>query len=216
MKKVTARDVSRIAQNMYISGSWPRRMMIYARPYICPFEELVASVPSEAAVLDVGCGDGLFLNTLCHMNKLSSATGFDTNSIAIDSAREARRNTSDVTHPKFVEWSIENPWPEGEFDVVSMIDVLHHVPLSGKKVAIQTAASRVKSGGLLLFKDIGDRPKWRALFNSLHDFVLTGERVTYTPMDVVISWVESMGLKVKEKRTINRLWYGHEMIIFSK
>jgi 2-polyprenyl-3-methyl-5-hydroxy-6-metoxy-1,4-benzoquinol methylase len=216
MGEMTARDISRIAQEIYTEGRWPRRMMIYGRPYICPFEALIAHIPKEATVLDVGCGDGLFLNTLSHIKKISSGIGFDTNSAAIASAQLANRNILNRSKLNFIEWSIEQPWPEGLFDVVSMIDVLHHIPPPDKKNAIQKAVAHVKPGGVLLFKDLGHKPKWRAHFNSLHDVLLTGELVTYTQLDIVVSWVEAAGLREIKRRTINRLWYGHEMILFSK
>jgi len=216
MTEITAREVSRIAKEIYTAGSWPRRMMIHARPYICPFEELIAKVPKGATVLDVGCGDGLFLNTLSYIRKLSTGIGFDTNSVAIASAQLANRNTSNIIELNFMEWSIEEPWPDGLFDVVSMIDVLHHIPPPDKKKAIQEAADHVKPGGLLILKDIGHKPKWRAFFNSLHDYVLTGEHVTYTKLDCVAAWVKTSGLIEIERRTINRFWYGHEMILFLK
>ena len=74
----------------------------------------------------------------------------------------------------------------------------------------------MKEGGLFLFKDIGVSPRWRAFFNSLHDFVLTREIVTYTQLDTVSEWVEAKGMKETERRVINRVWYGHELAIFSK
>jgi 2-polyprenyl-3-methyl-5-hydroxy-6-metoxy-1,4-benzoquinol methylase len=190
--------------------------MIYGRPYICPFEELIAKVPQGSTVLDVGCGDGLFLNTLSHLGKISTGFGFDSNRVAILSAQTAKKNLSDSHGVEFIEQPIGQQWREGQFDVVSMIDVLHHIPPLDKRQAIEEAVSHVKSGGLFLFKDIGIKPRWRAFFNSLHDLVLTGERVTYTPLDIVVSWVESTGMREVERHTFNRLWYGHEMILCSK
>ena len=216
MPDLTATEISRRVRQIYIAGSWARRMMVYGRPYICPFEDLIAEVPQGATVLDVGCGDGLFLNTLSHLQKISKGLGFDTNSVAIASAQNAKKNIQNSHGLEFMEWSIGQQWPEGEFDVVSMIDVLHHIPPPNKHHAIEEAVGHVKPGGLFLFKDIGIKPRWRAFFNSLHDLVLTGERVTYVPLDEVVSWAESSGMREVERRTINRLWYGHELVLFSK
>ena len=216
MPDLKATDISRQVRQIYTTGSWARRMMVYGRPYICPFEELIAEVPQGSTVLDVGCGDGLFLNTLSHLQKISAGLAFDTNSVAIASAQTAKKNIQNPHGLEFMEWSIRQQWPKGDFDVASMIDVLHHIPPLNKHHAIEEAVGHVKSGGLFLFKDIGIKPRWRAFFNSLHDLVLTGERVTCTPLDVVVSWVESTGMRQVERRTINRLWYGHELVLFSK
>lgn len=216
MQNLTATEISRRVRQIYTTGGWLRRVMIYARPYICPFEELINEVPQGSTVFDVGCGDGLFLNTLRQLARISGGLGFDVNGVAIASAREAKSNLQESRGLEFQKWSIGQRWPEGQFDVVSMIDVLHHIPVSIKSHAIDEAVGHVKPGGLFLFKDIGIKPRWRAFFNSLHDLVLTGERVTYTPLDVVVSWVESSGMREVKRRSIDRLWYGHELVVFSK
>ena len=216
MRDVTPRDISRSAREIYTDGSWPRKMMVYGRPYICPFDELIARTPQGSTVLDVGCGDGLFLNILGNLQRISGGLGFDNNRDAIATAQAARINIVDSSGIEFREWSIGDKWPEGEFDVVSMIDVLHHIPPPQKQFAIAEAVRHVKRGGLFIFKDIGINPRWRAFFNSLHDFILTGERVTYTPLNVVSSWVTLAGMRELERQTFNRVWYGHELIVFSR
>lgn len=216
MSDLTAAGISKRAQQLYTAGSRVRRMMVYGRPYICPFEELIARTPRGSTVLDVGCGDGLFLNTLGHLQRISGGLGFDTNRVAITTARAASKNLPSSLRIEFKEWSLGQEWPAGGFDVVSMIDVLHHVPPPLKRSAIEEAVRHVKPAGLFIFKDIGMRPRWRAFFNSLHDFVLTGERVTYTPLQDVVHWVERAGMKEVETKRINRLWYGHDLVLFRR
>jgi len=190
--------------------------MTYNRPYICPFELLISAVPQGSEVLDIGCGDGLFLNILCQLQKISTGLGFDTNSVSIATAQNAKTHIKNSQGLEFIEWPTDQQWPKGEFEVVSMIDVLHHISLPNKKHAIEEAARCVKPGGLFLFKDIGVQPRWRAFFNSLHDFILTGEVVTYTAITKVVRWAEANGMQEIERTTINRFWYGHEMVLFSK
>lgn len=216
LNRLTAGDVSRAARRMYGQGSAVRRWMVRARPYICPFEEIIKQTPRGSTVLDVGCGDGLFLVTLADFGLISRGTGFDTSRVAIQSARLASGNLPASVALEFIHWSVEQPWPGGEFDVVSMIDVLHHIPPEAKRAAVEQAAAHVKPGGLFLFKDIGEEPRWRAFLNSLHDLILTGERVTYTPLNTLVSWVQGAGLVERERATINRLWYGHESVVFVK
>ncbi len=211
-----AADISKQTQQIFTSGSMLRRKMIHYRPYICPFEELITRVPKGSTILDVGCGDGLFLNILAQLQWVSSGLGIDRNKIALATAREANKNILHACELDFKQYSIDKEWPSGKFDVVTMIDVLHHLPPDEKQHAIEEAVRHVKPGGLFLFKDMGISPRWRRSFNSLHDFVLSGELVTYTHLNVVASWVESMGAIEVERKTTNRFWYGHETIVFSK
>ena len=66
----------------------------------------------------------------------------------------------------------QQDWPSGPFDIVSVIDVMHHVPTIAQRTVIERAASRLKPGGLLVYKDMVERPRWRAWKNRLHDLVL--------------------------------------------
>jgi 2-polyprenyl-3-methyl-5-hydroxy-6-metoxy-1,4-benzoquinol methylase len=216
MLEVTVDEVSQAARRIYCRGNRARRLMIRGRSYICPFEELISKIPQGSSVLDVGCGDGLFLNLLGFFGNISEGTGFDTNGTAIANAQLAKENSPYNNRLQFLERSIGQPLPNRLFDVVSMIDVLHHIPVEDKESAIIGAAAHVKPGGILLFKDIGQQPRWRAFANTLHDFVLTGDRVSYTPLDLVVAWARAAGMREEERKIINRLWYGHEMIVFRK
>lgn len=216
MPTLTPNHISQLAKQIYTQGSWARRLMICKRPYICPFEALISRVPRNASVLDVGCGDGLFLNTLGLVDQTVTGLGIDSNAVAIESAMQACGNADRTQDIEFRLWQVGEAWPAGEFDVVSMIDVLHHIPTGERRSAVQEAADHVKPGGIFLFKDIGVRPRWRAWFNSLHDLLLTGELVSYTPLDEVCSWVTTTGLDEEERHKINRIWYGHELALFRK
>ena len=213
--RLSAGEISKLTRALYTQGNIARRWMVHLRPYICPFEEVIARVPERASVLDVGCGDGLFLNVLGQLQVTSKSLGFDQNQIAIESARTAKNNqpTEDI---EFRVWSTNEAWPDGLFDIVSMIDVLHHISPAQKQFAIEEAVRHVKPGGLFLFKDIGASPKWRAWFNSLHDYVLTRERVTYTVLDTVAAWALPFEMEETERQTINRLWYGHELLVLKR
>ena len=104
-------------------------------------------------------------------------------------------------------------WPCGEeqFDVVSIIDVMHHVPVAAQRSVIETASRRVKPGGMLLYKDMCRRPLWRAWANRLHDLVVARQWINYAAVQDVERWASEAGMRVVERERINRLWYGHEL-----
>ena len=187
------------------------------RPYICPFERLIECVPDGAAVLDVGCGAGLFLGLLSATGRHFRGVGFDASGSAIREATAMAaqlKKRGGAGELRFECVDVRAAWPEGPFDVVSIIDVMHHVPLGHRQTLLEQARAAIVPGGLLIFKDIGIRPRWRATANRLHDLVLAREWVQYTPLRDVEAWGCSLGLEPLACETMNRLWYGHELMLF--
>jgi 2-polyprenyl-3-methyl-5-hydroxy-6-metoxy-1,4-benzoquinol methylase len=197
----------------------PRRTILKYRPFICPFEELVPYVPDGASVFDIGCGCGLFMLALAFSGKRISGVGVD---MAPDAARaatlaactpEIRATGSTLS---FEAARGTEGWPAAQFDVVSLIDVLHHVPAPQQRAFVAAAASRVRPGGVFIYKDMCRRPIWRACANRLHDLLLARQWVRYREIAEVREWAASLGLMPQSRRDFVRLWYGHELCMFCK
>ena len=136
-------DIATIARELFagVEGAIKHKQQL--RPYICPFHILVDHVPAGASILDVGCGAGLFILLLARMGRLRSAFGFDSDAPAIDAANTIAAGLPGAAALRFEHRTAHAQWPEGSFDVVSIIDVLHHVPPDKQANVIATAASRV-------------------------------------------------------------------------
>ena len=197
----------------------PRRMQ-HLRPYICPFDKLLTHIEPRSRVLDVGCGRGLFLGLLHHARLLAPApvatsVGFDCSPEAIVIARMMARRAGAGNSVRFERRDAADTWPAGVFDAVSIIDVMHHLPLHARRTVVHQAASRVRPGGVLLYKDMTPR-SWRSLANSMHDLAVAREWVTYTPVASVEAWAQEAGLRLHHAEAFERLWYGHELRVFVK
>jgi SAM-dependent methyltransferase len=212
-------ELASLASSIYQGVSPVRRRIMSWRPYICPFDRLVEYVPEVCSILDLGCGAGLFLGLLAATGRRIRGVGFDTSTGAIDAARHMAirvRSLGFEADLRFEHLDLRAPWSEGAFDVVSMIDVMHHVPLAHRRSALERASAAVRAGGLLLYKDIGDRPQWRATANRVHDLLMSHEWVRYTPCSEVETWAASGGLELLVSERINYLWYGHDLRLFRK
>jgi 2-polyprenyl-3-methyl-5-hydroxy-6-metoxy-1,4-benzoquinol methylase len=220
MKYQSSSDLSLIARRLFADAPFLIRSLQRLRPFICPFDELIARVPVGSSVLDVGCGAGLFLGLLSAMRKISYGRGFDSSPQAINAAQVmafcARRSRSSFGRLIFDQRNITEPWGNDQFDVVSIIDVMHHVHPAMQRSLLDLAIARIKPGGLLLYKDMVCRPLWRATANRLHDLLLARQWVHYAPIAEIESWATNAGLELVEARAIPRLWYGHELRIFRK
>ena len=216
---LSPRDLAALATRLYPSGSLVMRTMQRWRPYICPFGALIVHVPVGSRVLDVGCGGGLFLGLLSALGRLSSGYGFDSSPSAIRIAQEmaARVDSNARTQTlRFEHRDAEADWPEGRFDVVSTVDVMHHVPPAAQRDVFMRAAERVAPGGRFLYKDVGDRPLWRAWASRLHDLTIARQWIHFVPMAVVDAWSREAGLVVAHAESIDMLWYGHELRVYQR
>ncbi|MGD9690699.1 MAG: class I SAM-dependent methyltransferase [Phycisphaerales bacterium] len=209
----TPAELSAIAARFYTRGPLLLRLLNRYRPYICPFEALIERVPRGSTVLDVGCGGGLFLALLSATQRVRLGVGFDSSANAIATAQAIG-----LPECRFIRLDAAAPWPEEPalFDVVSIIDVMHHVPPAHQRSVIRTAAGRLSPGGLLIYKDMCRRPRWRAAANRLHDLVLAKQWINYAPVGEVENWAREAGLKLAHAANFTRLWYGHELRVFER
>lgn len=211
-------SLSKAAAALYPDLSPISRAKAKYRPYICPFHVVLPLVPTGSSVLDIGCGNGLLLGLLAVTGKVRAGAGYDLSEDAVVQARGmAKSINTGATLTFFVGDSPACvPGGVGDFDVVTMVDVLHHVPPAHQAGFFQSAASRVRPGGLLIYKDMVNFPDWRAYTNVMHDIVLAGQRSRYAPMSAVEQWAGTAGLVTRERGRFDMLWYGHELRVFER
>ncbi len=216
MTDLSPGELSRIVRSLYAQGPGFRRTLQVYRPLISPFGELIDAVPEGARVLDAGCGGGLFLGLLAHFGRLSEGLGFDQSAGAIGLAEAMKERHPRGGRLTFERRDAGQSWPEGEFDAVSLIDVLHHVPAEDQETVFRRATARVAPGGRLLFKDMSRRPLWRLWAAHGHDLVLACQWIRIVPFDTVLAWAGEAGLTLEAHHRIHMLWFGHEIGIFRR
>ncbi len=196
------------------------RLLQSYRPYIGPFHLMLQWAQPGANVLDVGCGAGLLLGLLSWTGRIGASLGFDANGAAITSARTMARRLEKLQPSaaplRFDHLRVNGPWPQDRYDLVCLVDVMHHVPRAQRSSLIDQLIDRVRPGGRLLYKDMCDRPLWRANANWLHDLVLARSWVRYQPLADVRRHCEQRGLQLVHTQRINMLWYGHDLLVFDK
>ncbi len=209
-------EMAQVARRLYQRGPIISRVLQQLRPYICPFEVLIDIVPPGAKILDIASGAGLFLALLAYRRRISSGRGFDSNSSRIALAHNMQQQMPAEPSLIFELRDVSDPWPEGYYDVVSVIDILHHILPDHQRSVIVQAASRVAPGGILLYKDMARRPVWRALASRLHDLLFAGQWIYFADISSVAQWASEAGLVQTRYDHINRFWYGHELAVFSR
>ncbi|MEM6857736.1 MAG: class I SAM-dependent methyltransferase [Pseudomonadota bacterium] len=187
------------------------------RQRIAPFDAIlsVLEVGKRYDVLDIGGGEGLLLWLFAKSGYLNRGLCVDANpkNIAVGTRAFLRLDESAI---KLSCTSSIDGWPDDKFDIVSMIDVMHHVPPALHRDFITEACARVKDGGMLIYKDMADEPLLFAAANRLHDLVLARDWITYAPIEEVCSFAAECGLTLKEAKDMRTLWYAHELRVFER
>lgn len=212
-----ADNLSGWVTRLYAQEPLARRTLQKLRLYICPFEEILPHVAPKSTVLDIGCGSGLFLGLLSTIRKIERGIGIDVSAEAIGAAdRMANRleewNTS--ASLDFIKTANRNSWPHERFDVVSMIDVAHHLRRVKQEDYVRNACRLVAPGGTFIYKDMAMRPRWMAFANRMHDLLLTGQWVHYLDIMRVERIARQEGLELITRKSMDRFCYAHELRVF--
>jgi 2-polyprenyl-3-methyl-5-hydroxy-6-metoxy-1,4-benzoquinol methylase len=157
---VECRDLVSDAWNLYAHASLPLRLKQRLRPAGSGIETMFPYIPKGSSVLDIGCGSGLLLGLLAQRGRQISGTGFDPSAGAIKLAREMALHTEPTGSSLSFECrdGRDEEWPQGIFDVVTMVDVIHHVPVLAQRAVFDKACAAVRPGGAFVYKDMGAKP----------------------------------------------------------
>lgn len=194
------------------SPSFLARALATLRPFICPFERLMTPVEENATQLDIGCGNGVFLSLCCEYKKISKGLGVDVNQAALDVAKTCHKEAP----LEFQKCENPSDWPSEHFDVVSLIDVLHHVPPDSQKDFLCKALERVGNGGRVIYKDMARKPFFFAFANRLHDLVLARQWIHYFPFEEALKIIEAEGFEIEDTYVQTCFVYRHEGLVAKK
>jgi 2-polyprenyl-3-methyl-5-hydroxy-6-metoxy-1,4-benzoquinol methylase len=212
-----SRELAQIARNTYAGDPDTKtRLLQGLRPYICPFHDIIPAIAPSARVLDVGCGAGLFLLLLAQLGRLDRGLGFDVSGAAIRAGARAAKRVGAMDRLAFEHRSIEAGFPPGDWNVVSVIDVIHHVPRAAQPAFIASLCDAVQPGGRLVIKDMVTRPRWRAAANIFHDLVMAGQWAQHAAPETIEALAEQRGFKTVRRSRINTLWYGHWSLVMER
>ncbi|MCI0465556.1 MAG: class I SAM-dependent methyltransferase [Beijerinckiaceae bacterium] len=151
------------------------------------------------------------------LGRTKRVTGCDVNPLVVKVAEQAAGRVISCCPEAEIHFFVAHAVPEAEqhqFEVMRLIDVMHHVPKPLQDEFLKSALARVKRGGRLVYKDMGVRPAWRAVANRLHDLVRAKQLIQYYPMNRAIDLASKHGFGVSKIERYTRLWYQHEIAVF--
>lgn len=163
------RALKRAVRGLYGGAAMGDRAFVRARLAILPLRDLLPLFPREGRVLDLGCGRGVLANLLALARPRLRVLGMDVDPLVIAVARRTARGRANVAFE--VGDALALP-ARGDYDAVACVDLLHHLPGEAHAGVLQGMRSLLRPGGALIVKEIDVRPRWKYLWNCLHDAVV--------------------------------------------
>jgi 2-polyprenyl-3-methyl-5-hydroxy-6-metoxy-1,4-benzoquinol methylase len=132
-------------------------------------------IPQAQKVLEVGCGEGAITEHLVRLYPNADIMAIDI------TPRVGRLFTGNKDRVQFVETTVQAvaAAQPGQFDLVILSDVLHHVPIALREEILAAVRLTLATGGRLFFKD------WERRSTPIHwlgyasDRWITGDRIHY-------------------------------------
>ncbi|MGJ7456896.1 bifunctional 2-polyprenyl-6-hydroxyphenol methylase/3-demethylubiquinol 3-O-methyltransferase UbiG [Halomonas sp. MA07-2] len=152
-------------------------------------------------VVDVGCGGGLLAEAMAHRG--ARVTGIDLGEAPLAVARlHADESGVEVNYRRISVEALADEMP-GEFDVVTCLEMLEHVPNPAS--VVHACAALVKPGGQLFFSTLNRNPKAYALAILGAEYVLgllprgTHDYQKFIRPAELAGWCRAAGIEVQEQ-----------------
>ena len=145
-----------------------KKIYFKLRPLILPIDKILEYIPPRASILDIGCGKGLLTK---HIKNFEYYTGVD----LAANPREAGNNIKFVKDDclTYLNNDLSN------YNTFLVIDLIHHIPVKQQLIFLKTLINSLKSGDILIIKDINPRNLILKFWNSFHDFVMSRQIIRY-------------------------------------
>ena len=147
------------------------RLHLSVRYLVCPLHKIAAHVPDEGVIVDVGCGHGLFAQILGRLGPKRRVLGFDLDAHKIGLAAQLSAAGSGFANLEFqVADAAQAQVPPAQ--AVTILDVLYLVPYAAQEKLLADCAAKLAPGGVLLLKEIAERPRWKFWANWLEESLM--------------------------------------------
>jgi len=190
------------------------KVYLKLRPLIIPFEKIEKHVSKKGTIVDLGCGFGIFANFLATQSSDREVIGIDLNGKRILVANKIFGHLSNLN---FICSNITDT-KIPKTDTITAVDVLHHIP----SLELQTKLLRechyvLSEGGRLILKDLDTKPRWKYVWNRIHDYIMTGgEPVLYQNQNGIEKLLNKTGFKLEKKIGISGYPYAHIIYVARK
>jgi 2-polyprenyl-3-methyl-5-hydroxy-6-metoxy-1,4-benzoquinol methylase len=191
---------ARAALRAYREAPLGDRLHVLVRWLTCPFPPVVEVLPSTGRVLEVGCGHGLFSGYLAQRSP-----GLQVHGVDIDADKIAVAAAAEPLTGGRLDFAVgeSGSVPEGPWDAVVLVDVLYLLDEAAQRSLLESCASVLAPGGVLVVKDMATRPRWKARWNAVQEALSVrilkitegSPEFVFTDPDERARWLVAAGLE---------------------
>ena len=196
------------------------RLHVLVRWATCPFPAVAAAVPSAGRVLEVGCGHGLFSAYLALSSPARVVHGVDLDADKIHGARSAAERAQAHGAQLTFDVAPSGAVPPGPWAAVAIIDVLYLLGRDEQLDLVTRCAEQLAPDGVLLVKEMDDKPRWKARFNVLQETlavqilnITEGHDLTLLPPSDLAAPMRQAGLTVSGQAIHHGRPHPHYLLI---
>lgn len=213
---MTNKEIIKFLDSTVVNAGFIDKLKIKYRPFICPFDTLLAYAKDSDSVFDVGCGSGQFCALLGYFTNVKQIKGIEITPRLVDNANQLAAQQKGKAAMTFEVFDgITIPDDILQYDLVYMIDVFHHIPKQSQQAFMKQLFSKMKSGAKLMFKDINASSPL-VITNKMHDLVFAKEIGNEISFNAAQQLLKEIGFTVKEAYTRTVFVYPHYFILTQK
>lgn len=184
------------------------------RSLICPFSKIAKYIPNDGKLLDIGSGYGTFCFFLLKERPRVKITGLELDRKRVD---YANKRATYGTNLGFICDNIIRFITDERFDTITCLDLLHHIPRRYQPLVFRRINELLEDNGLLIVKDMNDKPFYKYVWNYMHDWVMTRSgKLYYVPKGRMVRLLEHNGFTVEGSYDIPNFLYAHYIVVCRK
>ena len=145
----------------------PKKIYFKIRSFILPIGDILKWIPINACILDLGCGKGILANYIKNFN---TYLGVD---LVVPLSDDAKIKFKKSNCLNFINNDIS------KYNTFLIIDLLHHIPKKLQESFLINLTSKMKSGDILIIKDINPKNFFTKFCNAFHDLLISKQIIRY-------------------------------------
>jgi cyclopropane fatty-acyl-phospholipid synthase-like methyltransferase len=176
-------------------------------------DEIGQYLPPSGAVLDIGCGFGLFSLYYAASAPGRFVRGLDVSTRRIGIARRAAARLG-IANVQYEQGDAREFKGDTDLAAAYMLDIIHHVPAASVPPLLASLRRCLPRGGRLIVKDVDTRPAPKRWFTwALDRAMAPGTPVHYWSADALTSALHTAGFDVRRHLMVDFLPYPHILYI---